>query len=165
VQEGRTSQQGLILSSKLLFVSFQSWHIIFYSPGKMTISTKLDEKLEGVDNFRAWKYRVMLVLEENGLKGFIEADIPKPEGDEDKPKHKKSLVKAKRIIVDSIKDHLIPHVSSLKTPKKMFDALSRLYEGKNVNKKMALRTQPKKVKMQDSESIQSYFTRVSQIIE
>ena len=45
----------------------------------------------------------------------------------------------------------------------MFDALSRLYEGKNINRKMTLRTQLKNVKMQDSESIQSYFTRVSQI--
>ena len=63
----------------------------------MTISTKLDEKLEGADNFRAWKYRVMLVLEENDLEGFIEADIPEPEGEEAKAKHKKSLVKAKRI--------------------------------------------------------------------
>ena len=121
----------------------------------MTISTKLDEKLEGVDNCRAWKYRVMLVLEENDLEGFIEADIPKPEEEEAKEKHKKSLVKAKRIIVDYIKDHLIPHVSSLKTPKQMFDALSRLYEGNNINRKMTLRTQLKNVKMQDSESIQS----------
>ena len=70
----------------------------------MTTSTKLDEKLEGADNFRAWKYRVMLILEENDLEGFIEADIPEPEGDEDKAKHKKSLVKEKRIIADSIKD-------------------------------------------------------------
>ena len=45
----------------------------------------------------------------------------------------------------------------------MFDALSYLYEGKNINRKMTLRTQLKNVKMQDSESIQSYFTRVSQI--
>ena len=90
----------------------------------MTINTKLDEKLEGVNNFRAWKYRVMLILEENDLEGFIEADIPEPEGDEDKTKHKKSLVKAKRIIADSIKDHLIPYVSSLNTPKQMFDVLS-----------------------------------------
>ena len=125
----------------------------------MTISTKLNEKLEGADNFRAWKYRIMLVLEENDLEGFIEADIQEPDGDEHKAKHKKSLVKAKRIIADSIKDHLIPHVSSLKTPKQMFDALSRLYEGKNINRKMTLRTQLKNVKMQDSESIQSYFTR------
>ena len=72
----------------------------------MTINTKLDEKLEGADNFRVWKYRVMLVLEENDLEGFIEVDIPEPDGDEDKAKHKKSLVKAKRIIADFIKDHL-----------------------------------------------------------
>ena len=31
----------------------------------MTISTKLDKKLEGVDNHRALKYRVMLTLEED----------------------------------------------------------------------------------------------------
>ena len=47
----------------------------------------------------------------------------------------------------------------------MFDALFRLYEGKNINKKMTLRTQLKNVKMRDLESIQSYFTRVSQIRE
>jgi hypothetical protein len=82
-----------------------------------------------------------------------------------KEKHKKNVVKAKRIIVDSIKYHLIPHVSSLTTPKKMFDALSRLYEGNNINQKMTLRTQLKSVKMQSSETIQSYFTRVSQIKE
>ena len=61
----------------------------------MTISTKLDEKLEGADNFRTWKYRVMLILEENDLEGFIEEDIPEPEEDEAKAKHKKSLVKEK----------------------------------------------------------------------
>ena len=42
----------------------------------MTSSTKLDEKLEGANNFRAWKYRVILILEENDLEGFVEEDIP-----------------------------------------------------------------------------------------
>jgi hypothetical protein len=28
----------------------------------MTTGTKIDEKLDGVDNFRAWKYRVTLIL-------------------------------------------------------------------------------------------------------
>ena len=63
----------------------------------MTINTKLDEKLEGVDNFRAWKYRVMLILEENNLEGFIEANISQPNGDEDKAKYKKILVKEKSL--------------------------------------------------------------------
>ena len=39
------------------------------------------------------------------------------------------------IIVDSIKDHIIPHVSSLNTPKEMFDSLTKLFEGKNINQK------------------------------
>ena len=85
--QGGISLQGFLwLSGKLPFVNFQFWHIIFYSPGKMTINTKLDEKLEGADNFRAWKYRVMLILEENNLEEFIEENIPEPEEDEDKTK-------------------------------------------------------------------------------
>ena len=75
--------------------------------------------------------------------------------------HKKNLVKAKRIIVDSIKDHLIPHVCSLNTPKEMFDSLTKLFEGKNINQNMTL----KNVKIQNAETIHSYFTRVSQIKE
>ena len=82
----------------------------------------------------------MLILEENDLEGFIEEEVAEPEGDETKAKYKKNMVKAKRIIADSIKGHLIPRVSSLKTPKQMFDALSWLYEGKNINRKMTLRT-------------------------
>ena len=41
----------------------------------MTSSTKLDEKLEGADDFRAWKYRIMLVLEEHDLDRFVEGEV------------------------------------------------------------------------------------------
>ena len=58
------------------------------------------------------------------------------------------MVKVKRIITDSIKDHLIPHVFSLKNNKDMFDSLKKIYEGKNINKNMTLRTQLKGVKME-----------------
>ena len=46
--------------------------------------------------------------------------------------HKKNLVKAKKIIVDSIMDQIVPQVSSLKTLK-MFDSLINLFEDKNLN--------------------------------
>jgi hypothetical protein len=72
---------------------------------------------------------------------------------------------AKRIIADSIKDHLIHHVSPLKYLKKMMDALTRLFEGKNINIRMTLKTQKKNVKLQDSDPIHSYFSRVNQIKE
>ena len=70
-----------------------------------------------------------------------------------------------RIISDSIKDLSIPKVSSKETPKKMYDDLSRMYEGSNINKKMNSRAQLKSTKMSKGESIQDYFTRVSQFKE
>ena len=75
------------------------------------------------------------------------------------------MVKDKRIITNYIKDHLIPHVSFLKRPKEVFDALTKLLEGKNTNQNMTLRNQLKNVKIQKSETMQSYFTRVAQIKE
>ena len=58
--------------------------------------------------------------------------------------HKKNLVKAKKIIADSIIDHLIQQV---KTLKEMFDSLTKIFEGKNINWKMTLRKQLKNVKI------------------
>ena len=85
--------------------------------------------------------RISLVLEENELDSYINEEVPVLEEDEAKALHKKKLVMEKRIISDSIKDHLIPQVSSLKTPKSMFDSLTKLFEGKNINYKMTLRNQ------------------------
>ena len=99
------------------------------------LSHQLDDKLDEAKKFRAWKYRISLVLEENELDTYISGYVPVREGNEAKAFHKKNLVKAKRIITDSVKDHLIPQVFSLKTPKYMFDSLTNLFEGKNINRK------------------------------
>ena len=92
----------------------------------MSHHTKLGENLDGGNNFWGWKYRISLVLEENELDSYIMEEVPVPEGDEVKSLPKKKLVMAKNIIVNSIKDHLIPQVSSLKKPKAVFDALGVL---------------------------------------
>jgi hypothetical protein len=41
----------------------------------MTINTKIDINLEGVDDNRAWKYRLVLILEEKNLVSFVEKHI------------------------------------------------------------------------------------------
>ena len=61
----------------------------------MSHHTNIDEKIEGADNFRAWKYRISLVLEENELDSYISEQVPVLEGDEAKALHKKNLIKAK----------------------------------------------------------------------
>ena len=75
------------------------------------------------------------------------------------------MIKDKRIIVDSIKDNMIPQVSSRETLKEMLDALFGLFEGRNINRKMTLRNHLKSVKAQKSKTMQLYFTRVAQIKE
>jgi hypothetical protein len=72
---------------------------------------------------------IALILEENDLARFNIEDVLEPIDVTAKEKHQKDIVRAKRIIADYIKDHLIPQVASKKTPKEMFDALTRLYEG------------------------------------
>jgi hypothetical protein len=47
----------------------------------------------------------------------------------------------------------------------MFDSLTRLYEGRNINRKMNLRTQLKNTKMQKGETVHEYFSRISQFKE
>jgi len=42
----------------------------------MFASTKLVDKLEGVENFRAWKYGIALILEENDLTRFVKEEVP-----------------------------------------------------------------------------------------
>ena len=99
-------------------------------------------------------------MEENELDSYIHEEVLVPKGDGAKDLHKKKLVMEKRIIANYIKDHLIPQMSSLKTPKAMFVSLTKLFEGKNINWKMTLRNQLKNVKIKNAETIQSYFTRV-----
>jgi hypothetical protein len=75
------------------------------------------------------------------------------------------MVRAKIIITDSIKDYLIPQVASNNTPKDIFDALTIMYEGKNINRKTNLRTQLKNTKIQKGETIHDYFSRIYQFKE
>ena len=78
----------------------------------MTKNTKLAEKIEGAKNFIAWKYRIMFILQENDLDILVKEELKEPEEEEAMSKHKNDMILSKRIIANSIKDNLIPQVSS-----------------------------------------------------
>ena len=109
--------------------------------------------------------KVILILEEHDLDGYIKEDFKEPKGEEEKYKQKKDIIKFKRVIDKSIKYHLISQVSLKNNPKEVFDALTNMLEGKNINRIMTLRNQLKCSKMQKEETMQSYFSRVPQIKE
>ena len=60
--------------------------------------------------------------------------------------HKKNLVKAQKIIDDSVSNQLVLQVSSLNTSMRL-DSLTKLFEGKNIHQKMTLTNQFKNVKL------------------
>ena len=53
----------------------------------MAPSTKLKDKLEGLEKFLAWKYRISLILKENGLEKYIKNEVAEPKEVEDKEKN------------------------------------------------------------------------------
>jgi hypothetical protein len=72
-------------------------------------------------------------------------------------------INAMSIIVDSIKDHLIPYISHLDSLKKMYDALTNLFSVRNIGQIMSLKNELCDMKMNDDDSITSYFVRISQL--
>ena len=45
----------------------------------MALSTKLEDKIEGIENFQAWKYRIGLILQENDLDNYVKEEVSEPE--------------------------------------------------------------------------------------
>jgi hypothetical protein len=103
----------------------------------MTYSMKSESKLEGASNFKAWKTRIDLILANNKVLDIVKGNILEPEFEEGKEKEplniavmekfKDNDINAMSVIVDSIKDHLIPYISHLDSSKKMYDALTNLF--------------------------------------
>jgi hypothetical protein len=95
--------------------------------------------LDSASNFVPCKARITLVLMENGLWEFANTKVTPPTNPKDLAVHELKDVKAKRIILDAVKDHLIPHISEKKSAKEMFVALTNLFQSNNTNRKMVLR--------------------------
>jgi hypothetical protein len=74
-------------------------------------SLRFEDRLDGASNFLSWKVRVTLLLEENDLWDIVKDVVPLPTDLQQLAAHKKKEVKAKWMIMDAIKDHLIPHIS------------------------------------------------------
>jgi hypothetical protein len=106
----------------------------------MVNTLKIEDRLEGATNFRAWKARVLL-LEENDPKEYVEGVVPSPTDP------RELAVKAKRVLLESMKDHTIPHITEKTSAKEMYDALVGLYQNGNTGKKLHLKHQLQVVKM------------------
>ena len=111
----------------------------------------MEDRLDGASNYGSWKLRVMVALEEYDVMDFAVKEVPRPEEEERQAAWKRHDVKARKILMDSVKSHLIFHISKAATAKEMFDTLKNLFERDSTSKSIALRTQLHTIKMKKSE--------------
>jgi hypothetical protein len=77
----------------------------------LTFSASYQNGWDGVSNYNPWKERIMSMLMENGIREFANTQITPPTNLAQLVIHNQKDVKDKRIILDGVKDHLIPHLS------------------------------------------------------
>ena len=75
---------------------------------------KVEDHFDGATNFISWKSRV-LILEEIDFLKLVNEKVPKPNAEEDKSHWRKSDTRARRILVDSVRDHMVSQISQKKT--------------------------------------------------
>jgi hypothetical protein len=115
----------------------------------------------GVSNYLQWKVRINSVLKENKLWSFANTVVAVPTDPTAFDVHEVNEAKTQRIILDGVKDHLIPHLAEKKTTNEMWVALKSLYEAKKENRKMALWGKLHGARMVKGESVATYLTRVA----
>ena len=128
-----------------------------------TSGLRVDDRLDGGGNWTPWKARIVILLEECELWELVEQAVSVPTDPILLAEFKKKNVKAKRIILDSVKDHIVPHVVGKDYAFHMWESFGNLYRSSNQNRKMVLREKLRSTKMVRGESVTSYFTRVSQV--
>jgi hypothetical protein len=132
--------------------------------GNVVACIRFEDRLDGISNYLQWKVQMSDFLKENKIWNFVSSIVVVPMVDPVAlDLHEVKEAKARRIILDGVKDHLIPHLVEKKTSKKMCDTLKNLFEVKNENRKNALKAKLHDTKMGKEESVYSYLTRVSQV--
>ena len=98
-------------------------------------------KLVGLSNFNAWKKRTNMKLIENKVMGFIEGSTTQHPNEDILAyiKYMQGDIKSRRILIESIKDSLIPYVLKLESSKEIYDKLVELFSKGSTKEIISLR--------------------------
>ena len=69
----------------------------------------------------------MFVLDSHHLKHFTFKTIAIPVDPVENDKYEEAMARAKSIILDGVKDHVVPHIAEKETTYEMWEALKKLY--------------------------------------
>ena len=125
---------------------------------------RLEYALEGSSNYIAWKDKMEEVLKDNGLKEFIDNDVPKPvvTNAANIDAWQKKVEKARRILLEGVRDHIVSRIHGKATPYAMWKALTDLFQSSSDHRKLTLKYKLRKIKMEKGVSIPKYITKFVQ---
>ena len=129
----------------------------------MMDSIQNEDKLDGSSDFNNWKAKVIAILEDHDLDHYVTTVVAEPTSSAGQAGFKRNQAKARRIIYDSVKEHIMPIITPLKTTKECFDTLVKLYEIKSTSQKRLLKSKLHSLKMEKDESVNSFFTKISHL--
>jgi hypothetical protein len=83
--------------------------------------------------------------------------------DEEKEIRREEDVKARKIIIYSIRDHLLPRIANMKTTYEMYEALKDMFESDNTLRCLTLKGQLQSTKMTKGDTVATFFMKISEI--
>ena len=100
-------------------------------------------------NYIAWKDRMEVALDDNGLKEFIDAKIPKPASSDAAALDawQKKTAKCRRILLEGVKDHIVSSLHGKSYPFLMWKYLTDFFQSKSDQRKLALKDKLRNIKM------------------
>ena len=87
------------------------------------------DRLEGASNYVIWKSRIEFLHDEHDLKALIDNAVAEPLDAAHLRQFKKNMARAKRLILDGVKDHIVPHIAAKNTARELWVGLEKIYQG------------------------------------
>ena len=92
-----------------------------------SISVTPEDILEEASNFDTWKARIMNILEDHDLDGYVSSVVEDPTTNVGHTYYQNNQAKEKRIIYDSVKDNLMLVITPLNTAKRVLRHFDRYF--------------------------------------
>lgn len=121
------------------------------------------DRLDGALNCAVWKAKILSVLDKNRLKNFALKVIAIPVDPNDNDKYEEAMARARSIMLDRVKDHVVPHIAEKETTYEMWEAFKKLYQHTSVQRRMLLENQLRSYQMKKGEPIDTLLGGLNEI--
>lgn len=121
------------------------------------------DRLDGASNYVIWKARIPCLMDEHDLKMYDDSVVAVPGDADPLKKYKAKMVKAKRLILDGVRDHVVCHITGKGKTKEMWDSLATLYQGSSEKRKMYLEEKLRSTRMEKGERIDPFLSKLQEV--